>query len=48
MSDLVDFLLKAKRGTYASQGEGGERVRSTDGGRELGYREGAWQYHDLY
>lgn len=48
MSDLVDFLLKAKRGTYASQGEGGERVRSADGGRELGYREGAWQYHDLY
>ncbi len=48
MSDLVDFLLKAKRGTYASQGEGGERVRSADGGRELGYREGAWEYHDLY
>ncbi|HRW19236.1 MAG TPA: DUF5680 domain-containing protein [Dermatophilaceae bacterium] len=48
MPDLAEFLVRAKRATYASQGEGGERVRTEDAGRQLTFHEASWSYDDLY
>ena len=45
--DLKNFLVKAKINTYASAGEGGEKVLE-DGGREFVYKESKWVYRDKY
>ncbi|OGZ61922.1 MAG: hypothetical protein A3H51_02900 [Candidatus Spechtbacteria bacterium RIFCSPLOWO2_02_FULL_38_8] len=45
--DLKSFLVKAKINTYASAGEGGEKVLE-DGGREFVYKESEWAYRDRY
>tara|TARA_Y100000310_G_C20606168_1_gene775582 strand:+ start:857 stop:1312 length:456 start_codon:yes stop_codon:yes gene_type:complete len=44
---LNEFLVKAKRKTYASDGEGGERVLD-DGSKELSFSEQDFRYRDLY
>ncbi len=45
--ELKDFLVKAKINTYASGGEGGEKILE-DGGKELIYESGGWKYRDRY
>ena len=45
--ELAEFLIKAKKNTYASSGEGGER-KLENGGRELIYKEGGYKYVDTY
>lgn len=43
---LVDFLLKAKRATYA--GKGAETTPSRTKSHDLIYREGELTYYDTY
>ena len=45
--DLKNFLIKAKTLTYASAGEGREKILA-DGSKELSYKNGPWQYRDRY
>ncbi len=44
---LEEFLVTAKKNTYVSNGEGGER-KLEDGSRELVYEEGEFRYKDRY
>ncbi|RMF54997.1 XRE family transcriptional regulator [Candidatus Woesearchaeota archaeon] len=44
---LNKFLVKAKANTYASSGEGGEKIIE-DGSKELSYEEGEFKYRDRY
>jgi len=44
---LADFLIEAKVGTYASQGEGGERMNDT-GYKELVFKKDDLKYRDRY
>jgi len=44
---LEEFLVKAKINTYASSGEGGEKVLE-DGSKELTYEKGNFKYRDRY
>ncbi len=46
-SKLNNFLVPAKRATYASSGEGGER-RLADGAKELIFKKGLYKYRDRY
>jgi hypothetical protein len=45
--ELKDFLVKSKVGTYASDGEGKEKILE-DGSKELVYESGEWKYRDRY
>jgi len=45
LSQLSKFLVKAKINTYASSGEGGERILS-DGSKEFEFKEGEFKYRD--
>lgn len=45
--ELNEFLVKAKKNTYAMGGEGGEK-KYEDGMREFIYEEGEWKYRDRY
>lgn len=45
--DLLDFVIEAKKGTYAAVGEGGERV-SQDGAKKLSHSSGPFSYRDVY
>ncbi len=45
--ELNEFLVKAKVNTYATSGEGGERILE-DGSKELVYEEGGFKYRDRY
>jgi hypothetical protein len=45
--ELDEFLIKAKTGTYASNGEASEQ-RLPDGSLELTYCEGEFSYRDRY
>ncbi len=45
--ELNEFLIKAKKSTYASSGEGGEK-KLEDGTRELVFEEGEFKYRDRY
>ncbi len=45
--ELSEFLIKAKTGTYASNGEANEQ-KLADGCLELTYREGEFSYRDRY
>ncbi len=44
---LSKFLIKAKINTYASNGEGGEKILP-DGSKELEFEEGDFKYKDRY
>lgn len=44
--ELVDFLIKAKRATYA--GKGAETASSRVRSHDLIYREGEYMYYDTY
>jgi len=45
--NLKKFLVKAKKSTYATEGEENER-RLEDGAKELTYEEGEFKYRDRY
>lgn len=45
--ELSEFLVKAKKNTYASFGEGGEK-KLEDGSKELVYQEEDFIYRDRY
>lgn len=45
--ELKDFLVNAKINTYASSGEGLEKILG-DGSKELVYESGEWKYRDIY
>lgn len=47
IKQLSKFLIKAKINTYASSGEGGEKILS-DGGKEFGFEEKEFKYRDRY
>ena len=44
---LSKFLVKAKTNTYASGGEGGEKILS-DGSKEFNFKEKEFKYRDRY
>ncbi len=44
---LKDFLVTAKKATYATSGEGGER-RLPDGTKEFIFKKGLYTYRDRY
>ena len=43
--ELRQFLVLAKISTYASEGEGGERMLA-DGSKELTFQKGGFKYRD--
>lgn len=45
---FLHFLLKAKRYTYASQGDEATMASLLPGSRQLEYRDGAFSYRDIY
>ncbi len=45
---LVAFLVRAKRRTYAAQGDDTTVPPLLPGSRQLEYREGTWLYRDVY
>lgn len=45
--EWIDFLLRAKKGTYAAGGGSEDRLLD-DGGRQMSYREGDYLYRDCY
>ncbi|MDD5528068.1 MAG: DUF5680 domain-containing protein [Patescibacteria group bacterium] len=47
MKNLKKFLVKAKKNTYASNGEFGEK-RLADGAKELTFKRGNFFYRDRY
>jgi len=47
IKQLKQFLVKAKISTYASSGEGGEKILF-DGSKELEFKEGNLRYRDRY
>ena len=46
--EFVQFLLSAKRETYASLGDEASVEALLPGSRQLEYREGPWFYRDIY
>jgi hypothetical protein len=47
IKQLSKFLAKAKINTYASSGEGGEKILS-DGSKKLEFKQGEFRYRDRY
>ena len=47
VKQLSKFLVKAKINTYASSGEGGEKILA-DGGKEFEFEEKEFKYRDRY
>ena len=45
-ANLIDFLIRAKKATYA--GKGAETTPSRQGSHDLVYREGDFMYYDTY
>jgi Domain of unknown function (DUF5680) len=45
---FVDFLLQAKRHTYASQGDEASMTPLVSGTKQLEYRDGLFFYRDIY
>lgn len=45
---LIDFLLLAKRGTYAAQGDQASVTPLLNGSRQLEFLYGQWFYRDIY
>lgn len=46
MEDIITFLIKAKRATYAGKGE--ETISTRPKSHDLVYREGDYMYYDTY
>ncbi|MFH0962057.1 MAG: DUF5680 domain-containing protein [archaeon] len=44
---LIDFIVFAKRNSYAKSGEGGEK-KNPDGSKELSLKKGNFSYSDRY
>ncbi|MHB1685341.1 MAG: DUF5680 domain-containing protein [Bacilli bacterium] len=47
-NSILDFLLEAKRQTYASQGDDASVTPMLPGSRQLEYRNGSLFYRDIY
>src|SRR5260370_33010027 len=45
---FVDFLLQAKRTTYAGQGDEATVAPLVPGSKQLEYRDGGYLYRDIY
>ena len=45
---LIDFLLHAKRETYAAQGDQASVAPLLPGTRQLEFQAGSWLYRDIY
>lgn len=45
---ILDFLIEAKRRTYASQGDDASVLPLLTGSRQLEYRNGSFFYRDIY
>lgn len=45
---LIDFLLQAKRRTYAAQGDQASVTPLLRGARQLEFQAGQWLYRDIY
>jgi hypothetical protein len=45
---FVDFLLEAKRTTYAGQGDEATVTPLVAGSKQLEYRDGDYLYRDIY
>ncbi|REJ25220.1 MAG: hypothetical protein C6P37_14945 [Caldibacillus debilis] len=45
---FVDFLIRAKKATYAAQGDDASTPPLLAGSRQLEYREGDYFYRDIY
>lgn len=45
---LISFLVRAKRNTYASQGDGALVQPSLNGSKQFEYRSGDYFYRDIY
>ncbi|MBI5960837.1 MAG: hypothetical protein HY866_19015 [Chloroflexi bacterium] len=45
---FVEFLLRAKQATYASEGDAASVASLLPGAKQLEYREGRWLYRDIY
>jgi hypothetical protein len=48
VDSMLDFLLDAKRATYASQGDNASVRPLMTGSRQLEYRDGPFFYRDIY
>jgi hypothetical protein len=46
--DFIDFLIRAKKATYASQGDEASVTPLLQGSRQLEFREGEFLYRDIY
>lgn len=46
--EFLDFLLEAKRNTYAAQGDDASVPSLLDGSRQLEFRSGDFLYRDIY
>lgn len=47
-SELVEFLLEAKRWTYAAQGDDASVEPALSGSKQLEHRRGEYVYRDIY
>lgn len=47
-TELAKFLVRAKRSTYASQGDEASVPAALPGSKQLEFSEGDWQYRDVY
>jgi hypothetical protein len=45
---FLDFLIKAKKATYASQGDNASVTPLLEGSRQLEFQEGHFLYRDIY
>jgi hypothetical protein len=48
LESILDFLLNAKRATYASQGDDASVPPLLTGSRQLEHRDGSYFYRDIY
>jgi hypothetical protein len=46
--EFLDFLIKAKKATYASQGDNASVTPLLEGSRQLEFQEGNFLYRDVY
>ncbi len=47
-SDFLEFLIEAKRATYAAQGDDASVAPLIDGSKQLEFRNGDYLYRDVY
>jgi len=46
--DFINFLIKAKKATYASQGDNASVTAFLEGSKQLEFQEGEFFYRDIY